>query len=192
MGFEFQDLVQRTIQLHAAPSAAPGGGPAGAQWPDTRRLNFELWHQDMDNWCWAAVSSAIGNYYDGRARWSQCGVASRCLTEACCPPATPCDRGWYLELGLADVQHPATLEWPLDISQIQQHINAETPIGVRIQWPDPDKGHFIVIEGYDRTPDGDVIYVEDPWTGSHNVDSQELNEAYDGKGRWSHTYLTTP
>ena len=55
-------------------------------------LNFSMQKQTQTNWCWAAVSASVGNYY-GTGNWTQCGVASTQLDRNCCSQPGPSSAG---------------------------------------------------------------------------------------------------
>lgn len=76
-------------QLSDVESAAPLGALAAAS------LNFTMQKQTQTNWCWAAVSASVGNYY-GTGSWTQCGVATAALDRNCCnqPGRATCMAIW--------------------------------------------------------------------------------------------------
>jgi len=186
---DLRDLIADTRLVHLV--GAPGGVPPFATPARTQRLDFDLWHQEMDNWCWAAVSSAIGNFYAGSVGFHQCDVAAIALGRPCCPSPSLCDEPYFLEDGLGAVGHPATVTKTIPNYEIQADIDAGRPVAARIQWA-AGGGHFVVIEGYSTTVGGQLLYVEDPWSGGHDVMDSEFRTSYQGAGSWSHTYRTAP
>src|SRR6202521_391800 len=186
---DFDDLIASTREVHFPDLSASAVRAVVA--PGSAHLEFELWHQLMTMWCWAAVSSAIGNYYAGTELWTQCSVASLVRGKKCCPTNPVCNKGNSLKLALMDVGHLNRMfARPLSVADIQAQIDRRHPVGVRIARYN-NGGHFIVIDGYSVSNDGELISVEDPWTGSHDVVYHELVTAYAGKGSWSHAYVTS-
>lgn len=76
-------------QLSDVESVASLGALAAAS------LNFTMQKQTQTNWCWAAVSASVGNYY-GTGSWTQCGVATAALDRNCCnqPGRATCMAIW--------------------------------------------------------------------------------------------------
>jgi hypothetical protein len=103
--------------------------------------------QEQSNWCWAAVSVSVAQFFSAGTIWSQqCDLANQELGQTCCPAgnnAAVCDVPWYLDQALARVGHLNT--WApgyQTIGRIQLEINAHRPMGVRIGWT-ASGGHFV-------------------------------------------------
>src|SRR5215472_8736999 len=77
-------------------TAAPSVGAAGVTYPEE--------HQLADNWCWAACTQMVVEYYSLPAV-QQCSIASTFLAQPnCCvnPTPSPCDQGYAAD-GIAGV-----------------------------------------------------------------------------------------
>lgn len=166
--------------------AAPlGGGPA------YHILGFHVPLQEQTNWCWAAVAVGVAARYG--AAWQQCNLAGLELGQHCCPAGTnpvACNVPYYLDRALTRVGHFRSMvagSVPLNPQAITA-INANEPIGVRIEWPG-GTGHFIAIAGY-STNGGQFVDVEDPWYSASTVSYATLQTAYKATGAWTHTYWT--
>ncbi len=177
------------------PSVTSGGmrAPSAPTW---LKLPFTLQEQLGINWCWAAVSQGVAEFY-GIGSWTQCEIASRTLpgSRNCCtatPRGGPCDETYYLHEALTTVGHlggPPT--GPLSATEIQAQLQQNRPIGVRIRWQS-GRGHFIVLTGY---LDGRRSYVEVHDSASDSRDPTELSlthlmTRYAGLGIWSHSFVT--
>jgi hypothetical protein len=160
------------------------------------QLAFGMQSQQQTNWCWAAVSVSIAGYYGtvgpSGGPWQQCEVANSQLgqTACCANGATPqCNMPWYLDQALTAVGHlagpPTAGSSPY--SDVQQEINANRPVAVRIGWAGGG-GHFVVLSGYDDNAGNQFLDVEDPWYGPSLVDYSAFATAYQGSGTWTHTY----
>lgn len=160
-------------------------------------LVFTMQHQQQTNWCWAAVSTSIANFFGtsgpGGGAWFQCDVANGELgqTGCCGNGGTPaCNQDWYLDLALKRVSHlagPAT-SGPASFSYIMNEIDARRPVGVRIGWNDGG-GHFVALTGYDETNGAQELDIEDPWYGPSTYDYGTFVSSYQaGAGQWTHTY----
>lgn len=157
----------------------------------SKLLKFKIQAQSQDFWCWAAVSASIGEYYDKKS-WKQCTVASDVLNEGCCDnhfPETVCNVPSKLTPALESVYHGDASN-PLqiiDASKIRDELDAEHPIGVRIEWSDCS-GHFVVIYGYEDGPDNTlVLNIADPWLGVTSV--IEFSE-FPLDASWTNSYYT--
>lgn len=162
------------------------------------KLNFTMLQQQQTSWCWAAVSASVSMFFGAPAGpaggpWQQCDVANCALIQTtCCQngSTSQCNQDWYLEQGLTCVQHLASppVTGPSTFAYIQQEIDADRPVGVRIGWYN-DGGHFVVLSGYDDSNGLQNVFVEDPWYGPSTYDYNAFSTAYQsGAGSWTHTY----
>ena len=163
--------------------------------PSWMRLNFMMQHQEQTEWCWAATSASVLDFYNPQARARQCGIvnAEKGL-DVCCRDGSNevCDQPNVLDNPLSRVgllDHKQTGPAAYDV--IRHEIDAGRPLAWHIHWSGGG-GHFAVIEGYQR--DGaQWVSVEDPWYGSSDVAVSTLTQAaYQGNGLWTHTYFTRP
>jgi hypothetical protein len=161
------------------------------------QLTFSMQAQQQTNWCWAAVSASVASYFNtpgpSGTPWQQCEIASAEFAPvSCCPngSAPACNRDWYLDKALTRVNHlasPAT-SGAASFPYIQQQINSNCPVGVRIGWIG-DGGHFVVVSGYDDTNGNQMVDVEDPIYGPSVYDYNAFCTGYQsGAGTWTDTY----
>lgn len=121
-------------------SAAPLNALAAAS------LNFTMQPQTQTNWCWAAVSASVGNYY-GTGSWTQCGVATAALDRNCCNQPGPCNVYGYLDSALRITRSFNGMnQGSLQMPAIQNQINMGRPIGLRCAWYGGG-AHFLTIYG---------------------------------------------
>lgn len=165
--------------------------PIGGAPPVNKSLNFTVEHQRQTQWCWAAVTSSVAAYYR-RSNWPQCRVVTVGLGQAACcasGSSAECNKPWYLDKALDLVGSlGAFTSLPLPLQEVRSEIDAGRPIGVRIGWGGGG-GHFVAIGGYSGQ---DVVDVHDPWFGHSSVDLMTFRARYQGNGRWTHSYRTTP
>src|SRR5450755_5091717 len=118
------------------------------------KLDFSMQYREQSEWCWAAVSASISSYFGGPAGpaggpWLQCQVASSVLGQPdCCADGSTasCNQDWYLQDGLTCVNHLGgpPVVGPSPFAYVQQEIDANRPVAVRIGWyPNQDDGHFV-------------------------------------------------
>jgi len=160
-------------------------------------LPFFMQHQEQTNWCWAAVSVSIANYFStpgpSGGPWRQCDVANAELGQStCCSngSTSDCNQDWYLDRALTRVSHLAgpVTPAPESFTYVQLEITAQRPVGVRIGWYGGG-GHFVAVTGYDDTNGAQQVDIEDPWYGPSTYDYGSFVSAYQsGAGQWTHTY----
>lgn len=161
-------------------------------------LNFVMQRQLETNWCWAAVSASVCDFFGGPngpsgTPWKQCeivNVAHNLLT--CCQDGSTyqCNQDGMLDQGLVIVSHLAgpALGRAEDFAYVQQEIDGGRPVGVRILWTQGD-AHAVIISGYDDQNGGQMVEVEDPWYGHSTYDIASFTSGYQsGKGQWNDTY----
>lgn len=151
--------------------------------------SFHMQTQLETNWCWAAVSASINQFYQGTIPWSQCQVAAACLGLSCCQYAEPCDSQFTLEHPLAVVGHlerhaPGSLEF----HQIMDAVDRDAVVCCHISWYGGG-GHFVAIVGYDAD-NGDVL-IQDPARGGETVPFATLANAFNSSGVWDYTYFAS-
>lgn len=156
-------------------------------------LQLTIQHQLQSYWCWAACSSSTSAFFDGSSSWTQCRLANAELSQTtCCEDGAsdPCDQPWYVDRALSRTGNLATRSagratW----EAVRREIDAGRPVCARIGW-EGGGGHFVLITGYREAPEGHLLDVEDPWTGSASVELDEFTQHYQTSGSWTHTYLT--
>jgi hypothetical protein len=150
--------------------------------------------QIQTQWCWAAVSVSVALFYDAETWWTQCRLAQQELNQpTCCQDGSTsqCNQPWYLQSALIRTKNLAQFSPGAElVPAIEQEVDANRPMAVRIQW-NGGGGHFVVVSGYETTPEGDTILtVNDPWAGVSRIPHQTLSSSYRGMGSWSHSYFT--
>jgi hypothetical protein len=182
-----------TEALAGAPPPSPGG-PL-----DWKRLDFTVQHQLQTQWCWAAVSVSIVDFYETPTAWTQCKLASTQLgANGCCEngASEQCNQPWYVDQALTSLgAFASTEEVPSSASEasslpstVEQDIAGQRPVGIGIAW-DGGGGHAIVLEGY--RADRAMVAIEDPWEGSSDMPVSLLHR-YQGTGHWTHSFRTQP
>ncbi len=167
-------------------------------------INFNMQQQEHSEWCWAAVTASVDQFFNPESTWCQCRLANRMAkavklkVKACgtCqkPKGVPekCNHPWVLDRPLKIVGRlKGNLKLkPLSFAQIEKKIKAGRPVCARVQWgPGPD-GHFVVISGCDTAKSGNrYVDVEDPLNGSSTwlFDEFLVNYQY-AQGTWDVTY----
>jgi Papain-like cysteine protease AvrRpt2 len=191
------DLIKETsepLSVDIADELLAGAPPGGAPW---KRLEFTVQRQEQSQWCWAAVSVSIADFYERPTNWTQCRLVCdmRQISGCCEDGSTPdCNQPWYLDKALDgmgalrrfDPVSPPNPSGTLP-TEIEDEIDAGQPVGVRIGWRGGG-GHVIVVEGCSE--DGAMVAVEDPLFGASDLPAPLLYDRYQGTGRWTHTYLT--
>jgi len=138
----------------------------------SKSLDFVLKPQECTQWCWAAVTSAIGAFYKDANCPDQCGVASKvlnigrdCCSECDCKadPFDPCNQPKNIARALDEYDHDGG-DGPdgvtLSFAQVQAEINAGRPIAVNVLLHDTAAtNHAIVIYGYQ---DDGKLNIADP------------------------------
>jgi hypothetical protein len=183
------NLVPLTLPEEAAEAAAA---------EEKFSLPFRLEEQQMPNWCWASVASAVDQCFaeqDGNPNnfASQAEVAVRVLGPDVCPDgaSVSCDAPASVTIALRRVHHSAGSQpGTIPFSEIKLHVTAGRPVVARI---DRDVGHFVAIRGYWVAADGNWLRIDDPAVPGGQIswwyDYDDFCADYEG-GPWSDTDLT--
>lgn len=149
-------------------------------------LNFNMQQQTQSNWCWAAVSASVGNYY-GTGNWTQCFVANAQLDRnTCCNQPGPCNVYGYLDAALRTTRSFASMSsGSIQMPAIENQINMSRPIGLRCAWYGGG-AHFLAIYG----TNGGYILVADSIYGYSTRTLNSFPGSYNSGGTWTHTYFT--
>ncbi|HVV44131.1 MAG TPA: papain-like cysteine protease family protein [Bryobacteraceae bacterium] len=150
------------------------------------------------NWCWAAVSASLKNFFSPQSGFQQCHLASPVLlSEAqieaavrCCEHPDECNMQAFLEDALAFAGNlHQKLHGYLGFPGIMNEIDAGRPVGVRIEWSD-GYGHFLLIDGYRAFgSDAQQVHVSDPFYGASYILHGDLVDNYQNDGIWTDTYF---
>jgi hypothetical protein len=157
--------------------------------PPTLRLNFTMQRQLQSNWCWAATSLSVAQYFNSSTGWTQCSIADGELgRNDCCGTGAsgPCNQPHTLDTALNRVGHlDHMINGTTTRQVINDHIRAGRPICARTAWSGGG-AHFVAITGFVA---GDLIEIDDPISGVSEVDYDTFVTAYQGSGSWTHTYF---
>lgn len=196
----------RSAERLSSPTAAFSDfDTAGGGANEKNHLTFRVEKQLKDNWCWAAVSSSIANFYDGDSGWTQCRIANAHLGKTvCCGSAAisaECDEPSRLHeaLGVIGIfvrmdRSPPEGSGPgLPFTAIQQEINANRIIATRVGWHGSGGGHFQAIAGWRTTISGkEYISITDPIYEEMEIVFSDFASQFALKGYWNISYFTSP
>jgi hypothetical protein len=182
-------------------------------------LDLVMQQQDQCNWCWAAVASSVSTFMSPQSPMTQCQVASvywGTPGDGCCNDGhtiggcdkNDCNRTAYLENALYVVKHlrrsqsnqPNPAPGIPSQSMVIQEIDAQRPIGGKIQWSDGQpQAHFVLITGYELQGSIFVVHVCDPEKPDGTIPSDfPLDglaaggyQGLQGSGSWIESYFTT-
>jgi hypothetical protein len=149
--------------------------------------------QQQTNWCWAAVATSVSHFYDAASTWTQCAVANAQIGRTdCCGSGAggPCNIYGFLDDALTRVGHFDHFAGVATFSSIDDEIEADRPVGIRVAWSGGG-AHFLAIIGCleDAT---NYVALDDPIYGKSDVAFATLSSTYQGTGSWTHTYYTKP
>jgi len=149
----------QSLTYHALVAAPP---PAA----DTSVLAVHVQQQQMPEWCWAAISASLKDFFARLATpTAQCGIVNGALAasqrdnlDACTQP-TPaaCDKPWYLEFGLdAAGIGRETLKHAISFDDVVTQLAAGAPPCVLLAWHvstvhQSGGGHFVTLYGHGPT-----------------------------------------
>ena len=150
---------------------------------------FQVQPQQQSEWCWAACTVSIATYHNPSITWNQGLLVNAELRQTTCivnGSTLQCNKPWYFDKALSRTGNLDKLEsGTLPIDKIETEIAGMRPIGVCINW---GSNHFVVIAGVGAT--NNVLAIEDPWYGSSVVNYDSFCTKYQGRGKWTHSYLT--
>lgn len=159
-------------------------------------VNFRVTRQTQSNWCWAAVSSSVANYFAPNS-WTECAVASAEMGGPCCENGSSwqCDQPHYLERALARVSHFRNMNVVAPREVVEAELGANRPLPIRVGWfngAPNGGGHFLAISGSTPYGPNDTIFeVTDPIFAVSSITGAALaNGGYQQSGgRWTHSYF---
>jgi len=164
-------------------------------------INFQMQHQEQDNWCWAATSCSVERFYNQVSTWTQCKIANSALVRNdCCGAGAggPCNQGWYLDRVLQLVGHMNVFSnGVINPDQIDGEMGQGRPVGIRTAWAGGG-AHFLALRGrytlWDANQQAYInwVSVSDPWYGDSEVLYSTFLNSYQGSGTWAQTYTTKP
>lgn len=161
-------------------------------------LNIPLVTQEHSEWCWAASSNAVLNYYSQTP--SQCEIVNWAfgLNYAC----GNSDFNWNsyanqpnsLYGGSGSVQDilqswsvpNSAYSYPLSWRGVMWDINANRPFIIRYGWTNGG-GHIMVGSGYETYNGVNYIFIMNPWPGEGNTHRTYNSAVASSDHRWTHT-----
>ncbi|WP_247237213.1 papain-like cysteine protease family protein [Telluribacter sp. SYSU D00476] len=154
-------------------------------------LSFDMQPQIQTQWCWAATSVSVSQFYDQDSSWTQCEVAELIMGSSCCQNPSPCNKPWYLDEALTVTNNFVSQSAPFTFQQVEGELKNDRVVCARVGWWGGG-GHFMVIYGC-RTLNGVNYYsIDDPIYGKSEITETAFLDAYQGSGRWTHSYTTKP
>ncbi|HWQ33686.1 MAG TPA: papain-like cysteine protease family protein [Blastocatellia bacterium] len=167
-------------------------------------MRFDLQRQQQSNWCWAAVTTSLLNFFNEENTHTQCQVVQQCLSLLSDFDASvtdciqhsrskACNRTFKLPDALDEMDlHFSRCNYPLTLDEVRQQIHAGVPVGVRIGWRGGG-GHFVLITAVFDDPEGEMqswLRISDPLDQAASyITWQTLKKRYKGSGQWTHSYL---
>lgn len=152
-----QDLVPATATLAAV-------GPKEVETKGT----FTIQQQQQTNWCWAALTSSVNDFYGSAAR-SQGELANWAFKTTSCtqtPVGNTCNQAYNTSLALAHVNHlKKTTEAALDLAAVKAELPGN-PIGAGIRWASSNVGHAVALTACAGDGDKATVTVQDPGKAS--------------------------
>jgi len=159
---------------------------------DANPLPIVLEPQALSNWCWAAVTSSVENFYQEAYAASQCEVATRCLPWPCCPPGpdtgtNPLNVTYNLQTALNQNANPPAIGGQISYSDLQAEISLGRPICFVVHW-DAGGAHVLLAVGWSGSGD---VWIDDPAApGLRAIPWERFCQLYGDDGYWQATLKT--
>jgi len=146
--------------------------------------------QEMDQWCWAAVSVSVDKFFNPASSATQCKVAQDVLSRSCCGGEVACNQAAELQTALDKVNRLRKIVTRrLRFKEIENELDAFKPVCARIGW-DGGGGHFVVVDKCMELNSGELlVHVLDPLFPNSTIYYDELVSEYLGDGQWTDTFL---
>lgn len=171
-----------------------------AEVPKSLKLVFYMQVQTQTNWCWAALTASVYDYYTPvlvPSPVTQCSLANWAtkLTNCCAAsPAAACNIPYQPEVALAHVKclNAPMLSRSLTMAEVIIEIGNSKPIGIRVA-AGGNVGHALAVVGYDVTnprPELATIDTKDPYWGETTSTFIGFPQNYHGNSSWTHTFKT--
>jgi hypothetical protein len=149
-----------------------------------------FYSQEQINWCWAAITQTVQEYYAGFTE-RQCKMVTQIVrdnnTEYCCDKimaATQCNQAYFLNRILK--KHSLLSQYQaqiISLDAIEKEINKDSPLSIRIKFE--ETGHYLLLYGQAK----EYLYIYDPKTKDKAIYSYSSLKKYKD-GTWTHTYFT--
>jgi hypothetical protein len=167
-------------------------------------MRFDLQRQQQSNWCWAAVTTSLLNFFNEEHTHTQCQVVQQCLSllsdfdsaRTDCVQhsrSKACNRTFKLPDALDEMDLLfSRCNYSLTLDEVREQIHAGVPVGVRIGWRGGG-GHFVLITAVFDDLEGEMqswLRISDPLDQAASyITWQTLKNRYKGSGRWTHSYI---
>jgi len=166
---------------------------------DINTNQFPVERQRMSNWCWAACTVSLCNFYARSEIFSQPQIVARILNMPGCNSSMPfpsCNKIFDFGLALNDVGHldGNEVENPLSAGDLLNSLNRGRPIGCQMDIPQIGGHAVVIISGRSDNSGLLVLRVADPSDGSIlTMSFVALRNNFRGLGgRWVRSYFTKP
>lgn len=165
---------------------------ASSSLSNAQTLEIKEYLQEQDQWCWAATTQSILEYYG--VNIEQCEIVNYARNhsspplygnENCCKnPSEECNRGGYFGLGFEYYANfSVNITGVLSIEEISVLLKEKKPIAIGWKWNNLDIGHVVIIYGLENNN----VKIMDPWEGSYILEYNELIE--NSSFEWSTSYV---
>ena len=152
-----------------------------------------LVQQDQTNWCWAACTMMVANFY-GVAGYTQCKLANMFFGQSTCCQSGDSD---VCNLGLEINQIAAVysnmaivcnyINGPVTLDVLNTQVNLQgNPVEISVAWSGSGS-HVVIISGVDAN--SQVITVNDPGTSSSGGILYNDLLTYSGRGNWVASWI---
>jgi Papain-like cysteine protease AvrRpt2 len=179
---------QLTQPLASFGPVVPAGGAALRGFPVERQL--------LSNWCWAASTVALCQYFGHPGPFSQQQFAATALNKPICAIARPnpfCNDLFDLGTALGSVGHlkQPVIPSPLTDTDLFAALQL-APVACQMQLPSLGGHAVVVVDGRTDVSGQLFVRVADPMDGTIVVQpfAQFRNNFRGGGGFWIRTYLT--
>lgn len=153
-------------------------------------------------WCWAAVASMVSTHYSagGGQALTPCQVANKTLAFPncdCCasdPAPDQCQVAWDLPRALNAIGHLGHATLPGNFDTVKGEISQNRLLCALMQYRTGSL-HYLLLTGYDETPESGVILLIDPANkdGEVPVPVSSFFSKYDlGQAYWDSWVFTQP
>jgi hypothetical protein len=149
-------------------------------------LNVKQHYQEENQWCWAATSQAILEFYgiiQTQTAIAKYGTDSENIWNYIYGSGTdPVRNG--VDLILKNFGGPATTRYAryLSETEVENQIDSLRPIAIRWAW-DSGGGHILAIKGMA----GSTLYLMDPWNGNAQISTYLWVVRGDSTHTWTHS-----
>ena len=167
-------------------------------------LRVNLITQEQNQWCWAAASKCLLDYYKEPVR--QCDIAEYTRTSAtwynfgtqnCCDSPSGSCNYWNYPFNIAGSVQDIILHFKnvqstskfdsIKLAEVQTEIVNFRPFMIRWLWNNTTNGHFIIGHGIKNKD----IYYMNPWIGEGLKIASYDWIRYNSEHTWTHTLVLT-